>query len=93
MELRRQRYAGTDRSHGGDAGHRRAVKVADSRRAASEWERSNGPSQDPAVFQRDVFPLIRDMSPTKLAELTGPSRSTCGATMRETEYRTRGCGG
>jgi CRISPR-associated endonuclease Cas1 len=58
-ELHRQRDAGTDRSHGGDAGRRRGAKVAESRRAAAEWERSNGPAPDAEVFRREVLPLIQ----------------------------------
>jgi hypothetical protein len=72
-ELRRQRDAGTDRSHGGEAGRGRATKVAESRRAAVQWEQSNGPAPDREVFRLDVLPLIRDVPAAKLAELTGLS--------------------
>jgi len=81
-ELRRQRDAGTDPSHGGTAGRSRAVKVADSRRAAAEWGRSNGPRPDPDVFLRDVLPLIREIPAAKLAELTRLSRPYCAAILR-----------
>lgn len=81
-ELRRQRDAGADGSHGGDAGRRRGARVAASRRAAAEWERSNGPGGDHEVFRREVLPLIRDASATRLADLIGLSRPYCAAILR-----------
>jgi CRISPR-associated endonuclease Cas1 len=81
-DLQRLRDAGTDRSHGGEAGRGRSTKVAESRRAAAEWQRSNGPAGDPEVFRRDVLPLIRDMSAASLAALTGLSRPYCAAILR-----------
>jgi len=81
-ELRRQREAGNDRSHGGEAGCRRATKVAESRREAVEWGRSNGPRPDPEAFRREVLPLIRKTPAATLAELTGLSRPYCAAILR-----------
>jgi CRISPR-associated endonuclease Cas1 len=81
-ELRRQREAGADPSHGGKAGQRRAVKVAASRQAAAEWERSNGPVPSPEVFRRDVLPHLSGLSAARLAQLTGLSRPYCAAILR-----------
>jgi CRISPR-associated endonuclease Cas1 len=80
--LRSQRAAGTDPSHGGEAGRRRAVKVAESRRAAAEWERSNGPAGDPEVFRREVLPRLAGLSASRLADLTGLSRPYCASIVR-----------
>jgi CRISPR-associated endonuclease Cas1 len=81
-ELRSQREAGVDPSHGGDAGQRRGAKIAASRRAAADWERSNGPAGDPELFRLQVLPLIRDVPAANLAGLTGLSRPYCSAILR-----------
>lgn len=81
-ELRRQREAGADPSHGGDAGLRRAVKIAASRHAPAEWERPNGPLPDPEAFRREVLPLIKDATAGSLAGATGLWRPYCAAILR-----------
>jgi hypothetical protein len=81
-ELARQREAGTDPSHGGEAGRRRGSKIAESRQATAEWERSDGPVPSPEVFRRDVLPHLSGLSATRLAQLTGLSRPYCSAILR-----------
>ena len=81
-ELRRQRQAGVDRGHGGEAGRSRGSKLSASRQATAEWDRSNGPRPNADVFRREVLPLIEGISPAKLAEATGLSRPYCGAILR-----------
>jgi hypothetical protein len=51
--------------------------VAESRRAAVEWERSNGPLPDPELFRREVLPRLARLSAADLAEITGLSRPYC----------------
>jgi CRISPR-associated endonuclease Cas1 len=82
VELRRERDAGADPSHGGDAGRRRGVKVAASRRMAAAWQRSNGPVPKVEVFRREVLPLLTGVSAARLAELTGLSRPYCATILR-----------
>jgi CRISPR-associated endonuclease Cas1 len=80
--LRRQREAGSDRSHGGDAGRLRAGKVSASRRAAAEWDLSTGSRPDRDVFPREVMPRLAGLSASLVAELTGLSRPYCAAILR-----------
>ena len=46
-------------------------------REQREWEAAGGKSQDPAVFVREILPLIQPLSILMLSRATGLSRTYC----------------
>lgn len=64
---------GRDASHGGDAGARRAATNVERKSAVREWELRHGKLVDLSAFDREILPLIRDVSLSGLQRATGLS--------------------
>ncbi len=69
----------TDPWHGGQAGQRRAQRVAAQHAAIREWAWATGGtrSADPQRFRSEVLPELRRLSLSQMAQATGLSRAYC----------------
>ena len=68
----RKRRPGQDPSHGGTAGQKRANSQIRRQRELQEWKASNGDQPaDPAVFEREILPLLQNMPPSLIVRATG----------------------
>ena len=68
----RKRQPGHDPSHGGTAGQKRAASQTRRQRELQEWKAANGGRPaDPAVFEREILPLLQNVPPSLLVRATG----------------------
>jgi len=65
---------GNDATHGNDAAAKRGATTAKRKRELREWEEKHGTLLDLSAFDREILPLIRNVSLTELARATGLSR-------------------
>jgi CRISPR-associated protein Cas1 len=67
-----ERAAGTDPSHGGDAAARRGATRRTRAAEQAAWEKANPHvDADRTVFEREILPLIQEVSLSQLARATG----------------------
>jgi CRISPR-associated endonuclease Cas1 len=72
--LAARRDAGSDPSHGGDAGKRRGATQSRQQRERREWAAANpGASPNPELFRREILPGIQAVPLSELARATGLS--------------------
>jgi hypothetical protein len=68
------RDAGSDPSHGGDAGKRRGATQTVRQRERLEWDAANPDTpRDPETFRRAILPRIQRVPLSELASATGLS--------------------
>ena len=71
-KLRQLRAMGQDPAHSGDAGRARGTKVRRANRERALWNIDRGVA-DPDVFRREILPMLRRVSLTRITEATGVS--------------------
>jgi len=71
-----------DPTHGGQAADRRGQTIADRKQAIREWERQFGKVVDLTAFEREILPLIREVSLSPLVKATGLSLRYCSQIRR-----------
>jgi CRISPR-associated endonuclease Cas1 len=67
------RANGADPAHGGTAGERRSTTMRKRQQERAEWERAEPEAHDPEAFQREILPLIQNLSLRRLSRATGLS--------------------
>jgi hypothetical protein len=72
--LAQLRAQGNDPAHGGRAAQIRGRKNAAHQAAVRDWK---GERPDPAVFQREILPVLRGVSIGELVAATGLSEHYC----------------
>ncbi len=79
--LARRRAEGTDTSGAGSGRWKVGAANAEHQRAIKTWE-ANKPAPDPATFEREILPLIRGLSLSRLRAATGLSLRYCSLIRR-----------
>jgi CRISPR-associated endonuclease Cas1 len=69
-KTRQLRNEGVDPSHGGDAARKRGASVRRHQHEARRWNEANE-RPEASLFEREILPLIRDLSLAELVRATG----------------------
>lgn len=76
------RAAGKDPSRGGQAKVRRGQKNQQHMREQAAWEAEHGGEAQPQVFEREILPMLKDVSLAAMARATGLSEQYCSLIRR-----------
>src|SRR5438552_100639 len=71
--IERTKANGDDPTHGATAAGRRTEANITRKRQARDWDEQHGKLVDLSGFERDILPLIQDVSLSRLQKATGPS--------------------
>ena len=71
--IERTKANGDDPTHGATAAGRRAEANITRKRQARDWDEQHGKLVDLSGFERDILPLIQDVSLSRLQKVTGLS--------------------
>lgn len=71
--IEQQKAVGADPTHGGETAASRAKANVRRKRQAREWDEAHGKLVDLSAFERDILPLIQNVSLSRLQRATGLS--------------------